>query len=328
MKRKISTYTLIFLFTLFVGEIEAQKFDGHILDMPKEIFEGGGKIYVQDLTNEDDPNSNFGSNYAKALRNALNADRVAYGRLGKLYNPWLTTKIYEVVDSKSDADYVISGDYQVSSNSSESNKAVYIKETAEVSPQIPVCYYNYTISNSATVKGNLYLMAKGQDAAYKTLPFKQKKGKSKTKALEKPKVKSPQQYISNARKAAIKQYQYYFSPIIVEKKYRFKNLRGEDRKYNRELRKQEREIKDLADQGDIMTMGKMYKEIITHKLKDLEQGYLNLGMCYEIIGNYTKAKVYYEKSGNKGAIRDINKLIKERDIIAEMGVEIVEKGFK
>ncbi len=321
-------YAVIILFTLLWGTIEAQKFEGHILKMPREILEGGGKVYVEIFSDKNAKDAKFGESYAEALKKALQATRVAYGNLGTVHNPWLTTKIYEVTDAKADADYIISGEYEISSSSSKSNKEVWIKETNDNNPKIPVCYYNYTISNSATVKGNLFLKTKGEDAAYKTLPFNQKKGKSKTKALEAPNVKPASTYVSSAKSAAIKQYEYFFSPIIIGKKYNFKNLRGEDRDQRKQLRKERREIKDLADKGDIMTIGKMYIESLKMNLKDKEDGFLNVGMCYEIIGNYTKAKEYYEKSGDKGALKDINQLISDRNILAKMGLEVIEKDFK
>ena len=321
-------FILIIIFASFIGKIQAQKLDGYILQMPGAILEGGGKIYVEDFENKGKSEPGFGTSYATNLKNALKAENLAYGSVGKIYNPWITTKLYEITDTKTEADYVITGEYQFSSSTSSSNNPVFIKETSSAEPKIPVCYYEFTKSSSASVDGKIFINANGNDTPVLTLPFEKKLGDSKTKAMEKPSVKSAGSFITAVSNAAINQYKFYFSPVIAAKTYKFKNLKGEERDYNKKLRKQEREIKDLADKGDVMSIGKMYKEILTHKLKDPDEGNLNLAMCYEIIGNYTKAKEHYEKSGDKGALNQINKLIENRNKLAALGMEVTENDFE
>ena len=146
--------------------------------------------------------------------------------------------------------------------------------------------------------------------------------------MEKPNVSSASTYIAAAEKDAISQYQYYFSPIIKSKKYKFEKLKPEDKSYKKELKQKTKDLKDLADKGDVNAMGKMYLDIITHPLKDMQEGYLNIGMCYEIIGNYTKAKEYYEKAGDSRAMNELNKLILDRDKLSAIGLNVVETDFK
>ena len=320
-------YKIILALIFLASVTVAQKMDGYILTLPGQMLDGGGKVYVEAFVSKDGKNGTFGESYAKALKGSLAAERVAIGSVGKIQNPWITTKIYEVTDSKDDANYTITGEYDVSSSSSSSNKPVYIKETGSVTPKIPVCYYDYTISNSATVKGNINIIAKGESAPLKTLPFNSKKGYSKTKALEKPKVSSASTYIAAAEKDAIKQYQYYFSPIIKSKKYKFEKLKADDKSFKKEIKQLTKDLKDLSDKGDIMGMGKIYKSMLDKPLKDIKEGYLNLGYCYEIIGNYTKAKEYYGKSGDSSAMNELNKLIADRDKLVSLGLQVVEEDF-
>jgi tetratricopeptide (TPR) repeat protein len=319
-------YTIILVLTFIMSVGVAQKIDGYILTLPAQMLDGGGKVYVEDFNDLKGNNAAFGKAYAEALKKALQAERVAIGSVGKIQNPWITTKVYEIAASKEDADYVLSGEYSTITASSNTNKPVYIKETG-TTEKIPVCYYDYTVSNSATIMGNLFVTAKGQAEPMKKLPFQKKAGDSKTKALEKPSVRSASDFISSAEKASIQDYQYYFSPIIKSKKYKFEKLKADDKSYKKELKQQTKDLKDLADKGDIMGMGKIYKASLEKPLKDIKEGYLNLGMCYEIIGNYTKAKECYEKAGDSGAMKELNKLILDRDKLVSLGLEVKENDF-
>ena len=320
-------YTIILGLIILTGSISAQKLDGYILTLPALSLDGGGKVYVEDFANKNNDNATFGKAYATAIKNALAAERVAVGNVGKIHNPWITTKVYEITDSKDAADYIITGDYEVGSSSSSSNKAVYIAETGSVTPKIPVCYYDYTISNSATIKGNLHVTAKGQATPMKSLPIDVNKGSSKTKAMEQPDVESASSYIAAAEKEAIQKYQYYFSPVIKSKTYKFNKLKAEDKAQKKTFKQYTSDLKDMADKNDIMSMGKLYKSITTMQLKDMQEGYMNMAMCYEIIGNYTKAKEFYEKAGDKSAIAEIKKLISNRDKLAPLGLNVVENDF-
>jgi hypothetical protein len=320
-------YTLIILLTFITSLSIGQKMDGYILTLPSQILDGGGKVYVEDFKDLKGENTTFGKSYAESLKNALKAERVAIGSVGKIQNPWIITKVYDITDSKADADYVLSGQYSIISASSSTNKPVYIKETG-TAEKLPICYYDYTVSSSATVMGDLFVTAKGQTEPLKTLPFKENKGTSKTKALEKPSVPSASSFITSAEKAAIKQYQYYFSPIIKSKKYKFNKLKAADKSYKKELKQQTKDLKDFADKGDVISMGKTYKASLEKPLKDMKDGYLNLGMCYEIIGNYTKAKEYYEKAGDSSAMKELNKLIIDRDKLVALGLQIIENDFE
>lgn len=50
-------------------------------------------------------------------------------------------------------------------------------------------------------------------------------------------------------------------------------------------------------------------------------------MCYEMFGNFTKAKEHYDKSTNNEAKKRIGILIQYRDIYKKLGIEVIEKDF-
>ncbi len=318
---------LIVVFLLTTNIVTAQKMDAYVMKMPSLYFGGGGSIYVKPLENKGEINDDFSTKYPEYLVYALNMERYGAAKNATIHNPWLTTKLYEIVEDEAQADYVIAGEYSFTKGSSKSTNDKVIKEKMEsLKPQLPIHYIEYVRTSSAAVTGKLVLLQ--DEKVLRELPFDTEQRKSESKALKVPSVPSPESLMGTVENHAIGKYQFYFSPKLVLKNYNFKNLRGADRSYNKELRNVERDIKDWADEGEIMKMGKAYKEILTHELKDTDQAHLNMGMCYEIIGNYTKALEHYEKSGDSESINSIKKMINERDIYKDMGVEIIEKDFE
>lgn len=325
-----SAYRIVLLIMLAVipSVLSAQKIESYKLVMPKYYLGEGGPIYIKALTNQDGDNNSYGEKYAKALKNAFSTDN--YGKTSgvKLYNPWYTTKLYSLTDDESQANYIIDGKYAFSGSSNQSAKEHKLKEGSEGNdPQIPYHFYEYTASSSASVEGEITVFQKSKDKVILTMPIKKNESSSKSdylKVVNPVAVSSLKTQVGNA---AINQWAYYLIPYYTVIKYDFKNVKSNDKDYNKTLRKMRGDLKDLADAGKVNELGKAYSEMLGKDLKNPEDAHLNIGMCYELIGNFTKAKEHYDKSGDSDAIARIDLLIQYRDIYKSLGVEIKENEF-
>jgi len=324
MKSINKTIQIIILSFLMINFANAQTVESYSYKMPEIFLSDGGKIFVKTLTNTGTMEADFGSQYAEKIKLYLNSDMVGFSSGVKKYNPWLTTRIFTVVDNEAEADYVISGEYKFETSESKSNKENWIKESSEsVKKQLPICYYSYTASSNASVNGNIRVYKSGSEI--KTLPFNENKSDSKTKTMSEPGVSSASSYISTISKNAINKYSYKFSPQLFVKKYKFEKVKTKDKEFKKELKDILKNIKALLETGEIGEAGKRYIEI--SEKEDSPEVNFDIAQCYELIGNYTKAKEYYLKSGDKTGINDINNMISIQTQLKSLGISVTENEF-
>ncbi len=79
-----------------------------------------------------------------------------------------------------------------------------------------------------------------------------------------------------------------------------------------------------ANKYDAKTVGKYYKEMLD--VEESSNTKYNIAICYLAIGNLTKAKEYFDASGNTGALI-IDEQFKVRNLLKNFGVEIIENEF-
>ena len=316
--------------TVFVALIisttaSAQRVEFYTLKMPSAFLDGGGKVFVKSFTNNGTTEADYGDAHAKAFVNVLSSSGLGQDNGVILYNPWLTTALYQVVESEDEADFIISGDYSFDSSSNTSYEEKFIKETTEVyNKQLPISYYTFSASGSATLAGKVTI-AKKDGSLVATIPFGNKKSKSTSKHLEQPSMPSISDFNKDLKQEAINKTVFAYSPRLDVEKFRFKNVKTKNKAIKKELKKLVKQAEALVKTGDINAAGKKYLEIATKE--DNEDVNLNIGVCYEIIGNLTKAKEHYLKSTKKSDIRRINSMISARDKFKELGLQVIENEF-
>jgi hypothetical protein len=321
-------FILIAALMLLSSVATGQKIESYRLVMPKYYLSDGGPIYIKALKNLDGQSNTYGEKYANALKAAFNSDHRGMNSSAKMYNPWYTTKLYTLTDDESKGNYIIDGQYSFSGSSSEDAKEQKLIEAKESNnPRIPYHFYEYTASSSASVEGELTVFRNSDKKVILTMPFKKNESVSKSDYLRKVNPPSVSHLKETVGNTAINQYAYYLIPYYSEIKYDFENVKSDDKDYNKELRKMRSDLKDLADDGKVNELGKAYLAMLGKDLKNPEDANLNIGMCYELIGNFTKAKAHYDKSGNSDAISRIDLLIKYRDIYKSLNIEVVENEF-
>jgi tetratricopeptide (TPR) repeat protein len=243
----------------------------------------------------------------------------------KLINPWLTTALYQVVYSEAEADFVISGDYIFQASTNNSYEEKFIRETSEsLDKKLPISYYTFSASCEASLAGKA-VITKKDGTAIGTIPFGDKKSKSESKHITKPNVPSTASFVNDLKGEAIVKTVYVFSPRLEVEKFKFEDVKTKNKDLKKELKELEKQAETLVKVGDINGAGKKYLEISAkEESSDIN---CNIAVCYEIIGNLTKAKEYYDKSANKDGIIRINKMIAVREKFKGLGLQVVENEF-
>lgn len=328
--KQIFIYGFLFslIFSMGTNSIQAQKIESYQLVMPKHYLSEGSPIYIEAPKDTEGKNTSFGEKYAKTLKGAFDFGNRGMQSGVKNFNPWYTTNIYQLTENEAEAKYVIGGEFTISSSTFENAKSHQAAETSSSgNPAIPYHYYEYSAGANASVKGKLTVFDKTADKVIMELPFDKTESSSKSAYLNPVNVPAASQFVSKAEDAAVNQQAYYFIPYFTTIQYKFENIKSNDKDYNKELRKSRGDLKDLADAGKVNELGKEYLAMVGKDLKDPEDVHLNIGYCYELIGNFTKAKEHYDKSGDSESIKRIDLLILYRDIYKKLGVKVVENEF-
>jgi tetratricopeptide (TPR) repeat protein len=312
-----------------ISNANAQKMDSYVLVMPPVYFGEGSPVYIKPLTNlKDSTNNAFGKEYANTLKNVFNNAAIGKKSGVKMFNPWYTTKIYDLTENEADAKYVISGEYSTHTAASASYKEHITAETSSSNnPKIPFVFYEFESKTSGSVNGKLTLYQRSSDQIVKEYPFEKSNSDSKSQYMESVKSESMFTLLSKSEEQAIDQHILAFSPYYSVYTYNFEKIKSDDKDYNKELRKQRKDLKDYADAGQLDKLALAYIEMLGKDLKNPEDLYYNLGMCYEMLGNFTKAKEYYDKSTNSDVIKRIDILLQYKEIYEKLGIEVVEKDF-
>jgi tetratricopeptide (TPR) repeat protein len=324
MKKILSIIIIISSFAM-LGNLNAQSIKTYKLQMPSIILNNGGPIYVGYLDNSI-PVANelqFKTEFRDAMIKGINAENIVVEQGLPTLNPWMTTKIYETTENKEEANYIIEGEYEYETSLNRGHKAHKISEISGDS--LPVFFYEYTASSNAKLIGKVFIKDNKADKIIKEYTFSKTKEDSKSQYMDKPNVQSPAEFFSGLNNAVIVDYRYMLNPIKREFKYDFPRLSPDSKDYRKDFKEGRSKLRNLAKDDNVKEIAKVLFAL--QKIEDNEDVNLSLGMCYEMIGNYTKAKEYYSKSGDSDATARITEQIQIRDQLKELGVEINEPEF-
>lgn len=311
--------------TLFVSflttSLSAQKLDAYNIVMPDTIFLGGGTIYVDTFTttSTDPTEFSFADQFRKAYMFSLQVTNHGELKAIRILNPWQTTCIYKVTENKAEADYIIGGQYNYIAKSEKSFTEDSVKDKRS---DVPVVYYRFTASSSATLVGNIVVTSAKNGNRLRYFTYSESKNESKTLIMEQPTVNDPTSFYPDINNRVINSSTYNLSPRLVVVEYDFPKCKPENKDLKKEFNDKFKELKDLAEAGKVREMAAIYFAL--QQKEDSQDLHECIGMCYEIIGNYTKAKAEYEKSGNNKRISAINEQIRVRDLLISLGVKVEE----
>lgn len=318
-------YISIFIFcALFAGHLLAQDIETYKLQLPEIILEKGGPIYVSPLTDnsQEEISNSLSENFQKEMIQGLNATGLAFDTKLPTFNPWMRTNLYTTTDNIDEANYVISGNY---SFSTQFEKSYNEKSGVESRDSLPFVYYEFQEMSFATVVGNVIIKDAKTDSEIANIPFNKELKDEDKKIMKHASVKEPSSFIPKLSDYFVQAFRYRFSAVKATYKYEFPKIKPEDKEFKKEFREYKRNLKDLADEGKLKDMFTMYLEI--HQKEDSPEVNESIGMCYEILGNYTKAKEYYDKCDNAESKNRLNEQIAVQNKLKELGFVIEDPEF-
>jgi hypothetical protein len=232
------------------------------------------------------------------------------------------TNLYTTTDNKDEAAYVISGEYSLTTRHEKS----YSEKTGvESSDSIPFVYYEYYEKSTANVIGNVVITDTESGSEVANIPYNKELSDDDKKIMQHASVKSPESFIPTLSDYFVQAFRYRFSAVKATYKYDFPKIKPEDKELKKDFREYKRELKDFADEGKLKEMFNMYLDI--QKKEDSPEVNECLGMCYEIMGNYTQAKAYYDKCDNSESKSRIAEQIGIQNQLRDLGFLIEEPEF-
>jgi len=322
---KTIKYISIFIFcALFTGQVLAQDIETYKLQLPDIILEKGGPIHVSTLIDDtkEEISNNLSENFQKEMTKGIQAEGLAFKHNLPTFNPWMHTNLYNTTDNKDEATYVISGEY---SFTTKHEKSYNEKSGVESADSLPFVYYEFYEKSTATVVGTVIITDIETDTEVARIPFSKELIDEDKKIMEHASSKDPMSLIPTLSDDFVHSFRYKFSAVKVPYEYNFPKIKPENKELKKEFREYKRNLKDLADEGKLNELHTMYLEI--QQKEDSPEVNESLGMCYEIIGNYTKAKEYYDKCDNAQRNIGLVQQINIQNTLKDLGIAIVEPVF-
>ncbi|MDD4150455.1 MAG: hypothetical protein PHE33_10545 [Bacteroidales bacterium] len=299
----------------------SQDIETYKLQLPEIILEKGGPIYVSPLADstKEEIKSSLSTTFQKEMVQGLNADGLAFNQKLPSFNPWMRTNLYSTTENKDEATYVISGDYMFATNQVKSYTE---QSSAESSDSIPFVYYEFQEKSTANVTGRVIITDTETNSEIANIPFSKFLSDEDKKIMQQASAKDPHNFIAALSDDFVKTFRYRFSAVKSTYKYEFPKIKPEDKDLKKEFRQYKRDLKDLADAGKLKELYNIYLEI--QQKEDSPEVNECIGMCYEIVGNYTQAKTYYDNSDSQTSKNRIVEQINIQKRLLDFGFTINE----
>jgi hypothetical protein len=322
--KTIKYIIIIAVCALFTGKLSAQDLETYKLQLPELILEKGGPIHVLPLTDltQKKLNNSLSEDFRNEVNQGLQAEGLVFDNDLPSFNPWMKTNLYSITENKDEATYIISGDYNFTTNHVKSYEE---KSGAEAADSLPFVYYEFIATSTASVVGNVVITDVETGKELVKIPFSKTITDEDKKIMEHASVKSPDVYIPKLTDYFVQAFRYHFSAVKATYKYDFPKVKPEERDLRKAFRQYKRDLKDLADAGKLKEMYTMYLEI--QQKEDSPEVNECIGMCYEILGNYSKAKAFYDKCDNSESKNRIVEQINVQNQLRNLGMTIDEPEF-
>ena len=314
---KLANIFIVILLLTITGASKAQSVSSSLFKFPEVQSNGSGKLYVSSLDNSGSENAEFGPQFAKLVTN-----RLMSGKQNK-YNPWLTSQIYKRASSESDADVVIAGIYNFNTKVAEGNEKVQTMSK----DSIPFSYMVYSNTGVAELIGDVVI--KSQGAELKKISLGDSKKKSESSTFNKPKdTVDPEELFEKLEEKAIKKVVSTLQASLVPFNYKFERCKTKNKAIKKEYKEKFKGCRKLLQSDNVKQAGAAYQQL--NGLEKSEAALFNIGMCYEITGNLSKAEGYYKQCSikeAKKALKRVEELKKAQEFLKLKGVDVTEYEF-
>ena len=244
--------------------------------------------------------------------------------------PWAKNQLYTVVDNAGDATHIVYGDFNHSAtkpvSSTKTNSAVI---TDMEHSGLYVHYLTFTEKADINFTGNIKVKKADGTEIYSYQFGKKTVATQESEFVPALSPIDTKQSISNLGVNVANSGIYTIMGIgVSNQSYKLASvsISTKDKASKKKIKALKKNIKKTlkSNHYDAKTVGKYYKEILS--IEESANTKYNIGVCYLAIGNLTKAKEYFDASGNTGALI-IDEQFKVRNMLKNLGVEIVENEF-
>lgn len=175
-----------------------------------------------------------------------------------------------------------------------------------------------------TVRARIISMENGQILGSTEFPWKEEKSKCEDSFGSLP---NTDEMIDNALKTLSSQVANYFSPVYQLEDYELEKVKVD------QFKKPAERAAELAEEYKIDEAYAIYKTIYDADNYNPEALY-NIGVMHEVVGNYVKAKEFYDQASQlkeddkyKEAFKRIEKSVEFAGALTKIGIEIKEHTF-
>ncbi|MBN1250949.1 MAG: hypothetical protein JXA16_02365 [Bacteroidales bacterium] len=320
---KTKKYFFLLMFAILAFQMQAQSVKSYIIQSPSKALLNVKEIFVEGFENEGQEFDNLKDIVKNGLKFAFSNDHygISDADVKINFNPWAKTDLYKIIDDNEKAQAIFTGKYKATGDEKSSEKLVDTKEQAGFYYQIPYSYYEYSESANISYSGSMDVFKKELNKVVYTIPLEKNDEFEKKANYKKPNSLGLNGVTNSVAQKIQAEVIVQFVPRLVPITYEFEKIKSKDKTLKEDIK----EAKKLAKDDKVKEAGVLYKKICD-QTNDADAA-LNTAMCYEMIGNYTKAKEYYEKTGNQKNVNRIIQLIALRDLYIKLGREVVEGEF-
>lgn len=223
---------------------------------------------------------------------------------------WTRNPMFEIVENESEADVIIGGHYKIKTHMDIEEKVFYERQS---NVGAPIPYYEIRQTNKVDVEVVISYTYKDKSTDYDTITISnsyERKPKTTYKSIE--------DLLEKAEKSLGSKLYHTFHFYEIEYVwYKFEKVKVKDKALKEELKS----ANDLLANGEIMKLGNLYKRIYEADKSNLEAAF-NLAMCYELIGNYPSAEVYYAMKKDFHANTRMKKNMELYNYLKNLGANI------
>ena len=312
----------------------AQTLRTYYVVFPENADSTVNEIFVDDFRKTDMLKESILPEFGKSLADGIKSEirkSERYGNVEYVPQSWRRTDVYEVADDKQQAQWFVTGTFEITTDSkrdvtTEIKKETPSEEMVNILP-FEVIYYDYM--NSANTKVTMELKDK-QGNTIVTYQKEKAATSNPDKDMRDPsgKLQSLEALAGSSQQFFVTDIANQFLPWMKAFNYEMLKIKNRDMKDHvdkdrfKELKDMMRDENDLAKKLDYFGLGELYKTVAEET--GLKEAYTNLAYVYEVMGNYTRAMEIYEDLGDNNGIERVNYFVGERNTLRSFGKDYFE----
>lgn len=285
------------------------------MKMPSFIFEGVKTVFVKDITveNAEEWNAATGKIITELIKENINNAEIGVVKGYKISLPWMSTNLYQLVTSESEADLVISGTVRSSFTKNDE-----VKEKGKYNTKIhklPYFVKSYERKKDADAAIDLYFTNKS-GVAIKTYSNMNMTYTFSKEYLGAPKLTDKGDYVDEIPDneltmkcllGYLKSIKMELTPRLVKKEYEVKKVRKIKDKM---LDKKQKEAYKLTKKNNYAEAANLYSEVADNAVdkRVVLVAAKYSGILYMLSGNFEKSEIYLKKAGDNTLSSELMKM--------------------